>query len=216
MKYSTLVMTLAATAIALPNVANAAGESMVSLSGQASNIQENEFELSTGDGSITVEVDNWVWDNRLDEQIQNGERVTVRGEIEEGWFTDRELEADSIYLEEDNQYLYLQDAEDKLTDQNTPSVDSAGFVNGHEDGAYVTSRGTVEDVIGTEFTINSQGQKMKVDVSELSANPLSDDRIEEGDRVSVSGRIDEGFFNTQEIMASNVTLISQVDYRQDQ
>ena len=70
-----------------------------SVTGQITNIEDDEFTLATGNVSLTVETDE-LDDNPMGGEgylrLAVGDRVRVRGELEDGWFQDRELEATGI------------------------------------------------------------------------------------------------------------------------
>jgi hypothetical protein len=65
----------------------------------------------------------------------------------------------------------------------------------------------VTDVDDEEFTLNTGTRSIRVEVDEMPYNPLDDEgyqKIELGDRVSVSGVIDDDLFEGRELVASSV------------
>lgn len=75
--------------------------SYLTMRGQVSNVNGDEFTLTSATGmSMIVDVDD-LDNNPLDNtgtQIKNGDIVSVYGEIDDGFFEDKEIEADSVIL----------------------------------------------------------------------------------------------------------------------
>lgn len=74
----------------------------------------------------------------------------------------------------------------------------------------IVVQGTVTSVSYEEFTIESGDRRMVVEVEEMYYNPLDDvgyQQIEVGDRVSVSGKIDDDLFEGREIVADSVVTL---------
>ncbi len=72
----------------------------VSVSGTIKKVAANEFHLDYGQGTIPVEFDNWYWEgtnaNYLTNYFKAGDMVTVNGEVEDGFFTSKEIIATKV------------------------------------------------------------------------------------------------------------------------
>jgi len=222
MKKTFLTGLMAFTILAGANIAHAAQDknlanykdgSHVMLTGTAQNIMDDEFDLNYGNGSIHVEMEDWAWDKNLANYIQQGDKVTVSGQIDDDWFEKREIEANNVYFDKNYTYYYVYD----LYPAYTASYNDDGEMKDYEDGTYISSRGTVEKISDNHFTLNSKnGGNMSVDVSELSYNPFDNGGIAVGDRVYVSGEIDDGFFSTQELDADVVVITKKINKKSKQ
>lgn len=226
MRYLMLLGLLTATAMSSPQLANADNmdnkplasyeeNAYVTLTGTASNVTDHHFKLNYGRDTVTVEMEDWDWDmdTNLKRYISEGEKVAVSGQVEDSWFSDREIEADNIYLEDDAMYLYVYDVnpayetyEDNRRAQNMER-NSERF----EDGSFITSTGKVENTMNGGFELRTSGQVISVDTSEMISNPINSGLIEKGDRVRVSGLVDDDFFTDKEIVADTVTAYDKVD-----
>jgi len=188
-----------------PNPKLMPDDSWISISGTAVEAEPNGFVLDYGDGTIWVEMDDWDWYGD-GYGILDGDKVTVYGEVDDDLYQQDTIEASSVYVESINSYFYANpaDEEDALYTVTHPVVVSQ-----------VTLRGTVTSVSGREFTIDTGLQEMTVETIYMSYNPLDDkgyQQIDVGDRVSVSGDIDDTFFGEQELEADSIiTLENNVD-----
>lgn len=75
-------------------------------------------------------------------------------------------------------------------------------------------RGTVTNVVpaANEFTINTGLKKITVDVTSMIYDPLDDEgyqQIQGGDLVSVTGDIDIGLFESQELQADSIVILNR-------
>jgi len=72
-------------------------------------------------------------------------------------------------------------------------------------------RGSVSAVGDDQFTVDMEGTELTVSTDALGYDPLDDlgyQRIEQGDRVSVSGDMEEGFFGGTELAADAIVELS--------
>ncbi len=191
------------------NVTTAPDESPVVLTGTIQSVSDDEFVLSYGTGAITVEMENWDWDDSKMKNLSVGDRVTVTGRIDDDLFEGREIEADNIYLGSSNVYYYREGSSaypiiGTTYDSQSSSAAMAG------DGTFVAMSGRVSNIspTGKEFTlVDSNQMAMQVDLGELGYNPMDNEgvqQIREGDLIQVYGEIDEDFFERKEILASRV------------
>lgn len=73
-----------------------------------------------------------------------------------------------------------------------------------------TVRGTVTGVDGREFTIDTGPRKLTVDTSTMVYNPLDKkgyQTVDKGDYVSVSGHMEDDFWEGRELMADTVVTL---------
>jgi hypothetical protein len=166
--------------------------------------------LDYGSGTILVEMDDW--DSYGDAYgLLDGDKVTVYGRIDDDFFEVASIEAGSVYVENLNSYFYANSADEETALYNprywtapAPLVVSS-----------MTLRGDVTSVNAEdrEFTVDTGGRKVTVQVESLGYNPLDDNgyqQIDKGDYVSVSGMMDYEFMDGQVFEAESViTLIDE-------
>lgn len=151
-------------------------------------------------------MDDWDWDADA-YKLLPGDRVTVYGEVDDDLFETTTIEASSVYVEGLGTHFYASaaDEEDALepTYTGVPVIVSS-----------TTIRGTVIDVdeLQDEFTVDAGINEITVDVDEMLYDPLDDEgyqKIEEGDRVSVTGQMETEFFEGRELTADSVVTLSE-------
>ncbi|MGB0742968.1 MAG: hypothetical protein ACPGSB_00445 [Opitutales bacterium] len=201
------VITLAALASApliamadSPNPYLKADDTWISLSGKVAEVSPHTFELDYGDGLVTVEMDDWDMDNDAYKLIED-DKVIVNGIVDDDLFETTSIEASSVYVENIGTYFYANpaDEEDLSITVTTPIVASRTVV-----------QGTVSDVDGREISLNTGKSVIKVDTDELGYNPVDDagyQKIEEGDRISVYGYMDDEFFDGRVLDALSITTL---------
>lgn len=174
--------------------------SWITISGTAVSPTPSSFTLDYGQGTILVEMDDW--DLHPDGYgITDGNRVTVSGRIDDGFFEAKTIEASYVYDQDYNTYFYASAADEEgdfWYTSHSPIVLST-----------ITYYGTVSavDPGDRSFVIDTGVRKLTVDTNPMYYNPLDDvgyQRIEVGDRVSVSGKIDYNFFTGRELKADSV------------
>ncbi|KXS52788.1 MAG: Uncharacterized protein AWU57_2828 [Marinobacter sp. T13-3] len=208
MKRTTLSLAIASTLAVAPAVTMAAQSpylasdgSWITLSGKVTSTTADSFKLDYGDGLVTVEMDDWDWFEESGETLP-GDEVTVYGEVDDDTFESAKIEASSVYVDSLGTYFYASAAdEESVTDLDVaPTIDIGQLV----------LTGTVTSVDGTEFTIDSGDQKMKVDTALMAYNPTDDEgyqQIEKGDQVTVTGDVDVDTFDAAELMADTVVTL---------
>lgn len=187
------------------NVHTAADKSPVMLTGTVKSVSDDEFILSYGSGDITVEMDDWRWDDERTKYIRAGERVTVTGMIDDDLFEGREIKANNIYVNADNMYFYREKAD-------MFPMGTYGDMTSMGDGSYVTMSGRVTAVNGKEITLtDANNVNTQVDLGALSYNPFDADGVQQirnGDMIKVYGEIDKDFWERKEIVASSVVSLN--------
>ncbi len=186
-------------------------DSWISLSGTVAESGEDSFILDYGHGSVVVEMENWDWYGEHGGIIEN-DRVTVYGEVDDDMFETATIEAESVYVENLGTYFYAEPADERAYDR----IDIAPTTPVVVGDMVVT--GTITDVDGREFTIDSGIQSITVDTVSLPYNPMDDkgfQQLDVGDAVTVSGYMEEDLFDRREVVAQSiVTLNEQVRNRQ--
>ncbi|WP_347330921.1 DUF5666 domain-containing protein [Marinimicrobium locisalis] len=194
----------AAITLPLPATADAKDEpdgSWVSLSGKVASYTPEAFELDYGEGTITVETDDW--DSLGDGwAISEGDSVTVYGRVDDGFYQNSKIEAGSIYIEDLDTMVTAPtpvDEEEVLPVTYTYLSVPADFD--------LQVAGTVTSISGREFTVDTGESKVSVDTLQMDYNSLDDVgvvQVEKGDFVSVSGDLDPGVFDENEISAETI------------
>lgn len=175
----------------------------VSLSGTAVETGPSSFTLDYGKGSILVEMDDWAWYEQDGYGLLDGDKVRVYGEIDDDFAEITKLEADSVYVESLGSYFYANsaDEEDYRVSVVTPIITGVTEVSG-----------TVSSVDGREFTVDSGPREVTIDTSTMGYNPLDKEgfqKVEKGDRVSVTGNMEDDFLETMELMADTVITLEE-------
>jgi uncharacterized protein YdeI (BOF family) len=215
LRYFTLALASTAlfgiqTAAAQTNEPLAAYEddAQIIVSGTVSNLSDDEFVLNVDGNAINVDFGEWdlLADPNLRNYMQNGQNVVVSGEVDKDWFSDDEIEAENIYFSQNYSYYYIDDS------QPAYNTSFSNNNNAMTDGSYVSTRGEITEISGREMTINSDGTSMKVDTAEMDYNPMAQELgmgLEVGDRVFVTGQIDDAFFDSKELSAESLIVINQ-------
>ena len=178
--------------------------SFISISGTAVGTTADSFTLDYGRGTIRVDIDDWAWYTET-WPVLDGSRVTVYGEIDDGFFEARTIDAYSVYVEDRGTYYYRTAVAGRPLYYDT-WISATPIVAGR-----TVVRGTVTSTTGREFTIDDGVRRLTVDTSEMTYNPLDEfgyQQIEVGDYVSVTGDMDLDFWGNRELVAESViTLI---------
>ena len=186
------------------SVANLADDSSITLMGTVATVDDDEFVLSHDTGTITVELDEW--DNSWFEdhgELLLGERVMVSGTIDKDLFEKTEIKAKSLWAQDLNTYLY--------TDERTADADYSIITMWSFDTDYLTTlRGTISEIDGDEFVLNTGISDIRVDTEEMRYDPLDEkgfQKLQIGDRVSVVGDLDKDFLDTVELEATSILTL---------
>ncbi len=205
-----VTITAAATFAANPSLAvnpySKSDESWISLTGTVASAADETFTLDYGEGLITVEMDEWAWyeDDKL--RIMPGEKVTVYGRVDDGFYQARTIEAGSVYSFDRATYYYASSADeegDPIYYYTTPTL--------APEGSWVSMTGTVTAKSGREFTLDTGWREVSVDTASMLYNPLDDQGMQQisiGDRVSVMGQIDDALFDERELSADSIVSLA--------
>jgi uncharacterized protein YdeI (BOF family) len=197
---------LFATTVHSANPYTQPDEAWISLSGSVESVSSDMFTLDYGDGSVFVEMDDG--DRDADGyKLLPGDKVTVTGRIDDDLYETTSIEAGSVYLEKLGTTFYASPVDDEsvVLTVTTPIV-----------VADTTVIGTIRNVDDNRFTVDTGERELNVMTGGLSYNPLDDkgyQQLEQGDRVQVTGRIDEDFFTTPELFATRIIKVEDAGNR---
>lgn len=185
--------------------------SWITLSGEVADAAEESFTLDYGDGTVKVAMEDWDW---YDENaaVLEDDKVTVYGKVEDETYEKTTIEASSIFVEGLGTYFYAS-AEDHDSFEDIDIAPDIPVVVGQ-----LTITGTITDVDGRDFKIDSGLREVTVDTSSMDYNPMEKDRfqtLEVGDLVTVTGDINTGIgmFTNQELVAEHVMTLSDESSR---
>lgn len=187
-------------------------ESYVSISGTVVNSDDDEFTLDYGQGQISVEMDDWEWQNE-DMEVLPGDEVTVYGRVEKHLFVDASIEADSVFIEDPATYYYSPTPE-----VTTFTVMDVSPVTPVIAGNLVFT-GTVTNVKDRTFTINTGDLELTVNTSGMRNNPLDDEgrqKVETGDTVSVVGNLGTGVIGDRRLEADSIVILQESNKQNQQ
>jgi uncharacterized protein YdeI (BOF family) len=179
--------------------------SWITISGSVESVQADQFTLDYGDGIIIVEMDDG--DRDADGyKLLEGDKVTVSGRIDDDFFELTTIEAGSVYVENLGTTFFASSLDEEsrgLFEANLfPPVDIA----------HTVVRGTVSEVNAHDFVLDTENRTLRVDVSEMTFDPLDDEgylKIDEGDRVKVFGEMDANLFQGRELEADTIIELSK-------
>jgi uncharacterized protein YdeI (BOF family) len=179
----------------------------VSLTGEIAEVDRGTIVIDHGDGTVTVEMDDWQWDDDADRPdappLQAGETVSVRGRVDSTFYTDRRIEAASVYVEERDTYYFA-----SPIDEEGDRLGMAAPPMGAEGDTTISVSGLVTEIDGREITLEVGEQSFTVDTSELGYNPLDDvgvQRIDVGERIQASGDLADAVFSERRLEADRIT-----------
>lgn len=189
--------------------------STVTLTGTVQKVDGHDFVMRHGRENIEVELEGWNWNKPdLEKHLKVGQRVTVTGEVDDDWFDEKELEAQNIYLDTEQVYFYTVDINPAYV-QATRDVEKRRMARGDmQDGSYYSVRGDIKKIDGDDIVLAANNRNYRVNLDELGYNPLDNQglqRLSVGDRVWVSGEIDDNFFDGKEIDADVIVSINRMN-----
>lgn len=180
--------------------------SWITLSGEVASTADESFTLDYGDGSVTVTMEDWDWYDNNGAVLED-DNVTVYGKVNDETYEKTTIDASSIFVEGLGTYFYAS-AEDEESFEDIDIAPSVPVVVGA-----LSVTGTVTEVDGREFKIDSGLREVTVDTSSMDYNPMDESRfqtLEEGDLVTVTGDINTGvgIFSNRKLMAEHVMTLS--------
>ena len=176
--------------------------SWISISGTVKEAGPDSFLLDYGKGMVNVERDDWDWYAEA-YKLLKGDKVRVYGFIDDDAYETTKIEANSVYVQNLGTYFFANSA-----DEESPFVPT-GF---DLDPNTTMVTGTVTGVQGRTFTIDTGPRQLKVDTATMAYNPLDAEgyqQVRKGDRVSVTGRLENTLFSKRELAATSVLSLSE-------
>ncbi|MCW8195840.1 NirD/YgiW/YdeI family stress tolerance protein [Proteobacteria bacterium 005FR1] len=176
----------------------------VILSGTIESIEGEGFILDYGEDKVSVNLEDWEWADQIGQRLSEGQQVTVSGTVDKGLFERREIEADNIYVTTDFTYYYI-------VDENPAYAAQQRQREAEQEGTFLSTRGEVVEVSDKTITVQSDGNTIKVDTSELAYDPLDEtgvQQIKKGDRIYVFGDIDDNFFENRTMSAESLITLA--------
>ena len=192
--------------------------------GTISNLSDDEFVLTVNGQTINVDYAEWDLLNftDLENYLQNGEKVVITGDVDDNWFAEDEIEADTIYFTANNTYysnngdypnynLYYYDS-DFASDNNSQASNSnqSSDTSTNEGNEYdnTSMRGTVTSLMDEKFVMKTDSGNVTVNMKPLSPNrEESRVHVEQGDDVLVYGRMNNNSSESNMIKADAVVKI---------
>ncbi|MFP2896337.1 DUF5666 domain-containing protein [Corallococcus sp. 4LFB] len=190
--------------LALPAVAGeplkAADDTWITLSGKVKSASADAFTLNYGGKDVRIEMDDFdpAAEGFL---LKKGDQVTVTGRVDDDLFERAKVEASTVFVKNLDTWFYA-----SPVDEEDTAV--AVFATARP---LTVVQGKVSGINGREFTIDTGARKITVDTTAMKTNPMQRpgaQKLEQGDRVSVAGTIDRGFFDQRELMASSIVTLS--------
>ena len=182
-----------------------ADNTWITLSGEVESVDRDSFMLDYGDGYIIVEMDDG--DRDADAyKLLKGDKVTVSGRIDDDFFEITKIEAGSVYVENIGTTFFASSVDEETSEQLVAAISVPVVVS------ETVVQGTVTEVAGDEFTVDAGLKNLRVDVSDMPFDPLDDEgylKIDVGDRVRVTGEIDNQVFEGRELVADTVIVLNQ-------
>lgn len=182
------------------NIKNKTDGSWVALNGQVIAHTPSQFTLDYGEGTILVETDDW--DSLGDGWgINEGDKVTVYGAVDDGFYQSKRIEAGSVYIKDSNTMISAPSSADE---ELMPVTYTYFSVPADYD---LQVAGTVTSVSDRNFTIDTGKRKLTIDTLDMGYNPLDNigvQQIIKGDFVSVSGDLNTSMFDDALITAKSI------------
>lgn len=178
-----------------------ADDSFITLSGEVASATPSAFVLDYGEGLVTVEMDDWDW-YADGYGILPEDEVTVYGYVNDDFYETTSIEASSVYVEDLNTYFYASGADEESVAAYTTAIYDLDF----------EITGTVTEVDGREFKVDTGNRTITVDTWQLGFNPLDEQgflKIDVGDRVTVFGDLDRDIFDRRELSAESVIKLQE-------
>lgn len=178
----------------------------ITVTGDVNSVVGDSITLDFNGGLITVEMDDWDLFNESN-LLKEGEKVTVYGRIDKGFYETKKVEADMVYAHNRSSFFYADNIDEEGDGRYYSHYNYPAII---PDGTWVSVSGKVKSVDGRELTMATGTHEIKVDTDEMSYNPLDEkgyQRVKQGDRIYVSGPLDVDFFEANEIKANSITSI---------
>lgn len=180
----------------------------VTVEGIVNTVEDDSFTLDYGADVIEVEFDALFSSIEADEQLRSGDTVTVFGQADNDWFEGRVIDAEQVFVEDRSTYYSVNYVPGYVVASTRTDANSS------LDGTYVSLEGTVQKVSDRKFVLDHGESEVRVDTAEMTYNPLDEDGIQQikaGDRVTVSGELDDSLFADMSLEADRIYTLRNSD-----
>ena len=200
----------AAPAAAQPDAIMKPDGSWTAISGTVVSSGLEDFTVSTGEGVVTVEMDDFDFDADA-APIDPGDEVTVYGRVDADFYEARRIEAGTVYEADTGTFHYASAADEDRALHALPAATWTADT--------ITLTGEVTNVDGREFTLDHlTGYAVEVDTASMAVDPTDDEgavQVDVGDAVSVTGALDDALFDNTELSAQSVSELNDASVVMD-
>lgn len=184
-------------------------EALVSLTGTVASAGDERFVLDYGDDLITVEMDDF--DTLNDAAfIDAGDRVTVDGRIDDGFYESRTIEASRVFSFDRSTTYYASPIDEEGDTFTHVAFEQPVDPQSYPEGTWVSVSGIVDGVSDREFRLDLGPNTVRIDTEDMSYNPMDNvgyQEIDVGDTITVVGEINDDLFEKREITAERIYSI---------
>ncbi len=205
MKFLTLATMTLISVSAFAGFSDKTNGEFVTLSGKVSEVKEDSFKLTVDGKKVLVEMDDYGW-SADGYKLVNGDQVVVSGQVDRDFLENKKVEAGSVYVKNLDTTFYSNSSDEE--DVVPFIMTSYTLVPTLPEGASVDVQGKITQIDGREMVVDTGFRKVTVDTKDMIFNPLDKvgfTKLAKGDRVRVSGKVDNDYFDTKEIDASSIT-----------
>lgn len=193
-----------------PNWASAPEQ--IAVTGIITSIAGDKLRVSYGVGDLTVSMAGWDWyderTQRAPPRLSVGENVTVTGAVSDRLFSGRMLRAQSVHVEDRHSFFVASSPKAGGASWSLRAMPVPPFYG--RDLTTVTLVGEVARITGDEFSLDVGNSVVSVGTGSMSYNPLDKigaQRVQAGDWVQVSGRLDNRLFEERRLDATRITSV---------
>tara|TARA_B100002049_G_scaffold228224_1_gene202555 strand:+ start:350 stop:1075 length:726 start_codon:yes stop_codon:yes gene_type:complete len=181
---------------------SALGNTWITLTGEVTAVDSHFFTLDYGDGEIFVELHDTDLDVEAYAELED-EEVMVTAKLDDGMFSEDRIIAQSVYVS-DMDTIYLADEVDQASADLYLSVANAIDIDEEE----MVLVGTVKSIGKQALQLEVGDATLTVELDDLDDGPIDEDgylTLMKGERVRVTGELEEDFFNTFTVEAEGLT-----------
>ena len=197
------VTVIGLSAPSFASLSNKGDGEWVTVTGKVTSVKPDYFNLKYNDKSIIVEMDDFDMDAD-GYKLVKGDNVVVYGRVDQDFLENKKIEASSVYVKSIDSYFYAS----SIDEESIPIATTSYYVlSPLPDGASVDIKGTVINVDDREFTVNTGLRLIEVNTEDMALNPMDNKgliKISKGDRVFVSGVIEDSYFDNKELAAKYI------------
>lgn len=193
--------------LAFGSFANKTNGESVTITGKVTEVKRNSFMLKTYGKNILVEMDSY--DGWAGEgfKLINGDQVVVYGRIDNDFLEKKKVEAGTVYVKNINAYFFANSADEEGYNY-IPNVYS--YMSDLPENVLVDIQGKITKINKRELTVDTGSRKVTVDTKKMTYNPLDKlgfTKLKIGDRVRVSGKVEDNIFESNEVAANYLTKL---------